>query len=58
MRLALSKDGRTKEHGIKEIQSMAVEGFAVTVLEVLPARYDIATESLAADYRVTLKVTR
>ncbi len=57
VRLTLSKDGRTKELGIKATQSMAVEGFAVTVLDVLPVR--TTSQPIApADYRVTLKVTR
>jgi hypothetical protein len=56
VRLTVRKDGRTRQIGIKETQSLAVEGFAVTLLEVLPIR--ASSQPIApADYRVTLKVT-
>jgi hypothetical protein len=57
VRLTIRIDGRTQELSIKETQSRAVDSYAVSVLEVLPAR---ATSQPIApvDYRVTLKVTR
>jgi hypothetical protein len=57
VRLTLRKDGRTKELGIKESQSLPVEGYSVTVLQVLPARKS-SQPIPPADYRVTLKLTR
>ena len=57
VRLTVHKDGRTQELSIKETQSLAVEGFTVTVLQVLPVR--ASSQPIAReDYRVTLKVTR
>ena len=40
------------------MQNVAVDGYTVTVLEVLPARGPEAHRIAPADYRVTLKVTR
>jgi len=57
VRLTLRKDGRTKELGIKESQSLPVEGYSVTVLQVLPPRKS-SQPIPPADYRVTLKLTR
>ncbi|HEV8333467.1 MAG TPA: hypothetical protein VGQ22_18730 [Steroidobacteraceae bacterium] len=57
VRLTLRKDGRTKELGIKETQTLPVNGYSVTVLQVLPARKS-SQPIPPADYRVTLKLTR
>jgi hypothetical protein len=57
VRLALRKDSRTREVAIKGNENLPVEGFAVSVLEVLPPRS--SSQPIApADYRVTLKVTQ
>jgi hypothetical protein len=57
VRLAVRKDRRTKELSIKGNQSLPVDGFIVSVLDVLPPPK--STQRIApADYRVTLKVAR
>jgi hypothetical protein len=57
VRLAIRSDGRTQQVGIKENQSLAVDEYTVSVLQVLPAR--ATSQPIApADYRVTLKVAR
>ena len=57
VRLSVRKDSRTKELSIKAPQSLPVDGFSVTVLDVLPPR--ASSQRIApADYRVTLKVAR
>jgi hypothetical protein len=57
VRLAVRKDRRTKELAIKGNQNLPVEGFVVSVLEVLPPAS--SSQRIApADYRVTLKVAR
>jgi len=56
VRLAVRKDRRTRELAIKGNQNLPLEGFVVSVLEVLPPPK--STQRIApADYRVTLKVT-
>jgi hypothetical protein len=57
VRLDLRKDGRTKQLGVKETEGLPVDGYTVSVLEVLPVR--ASSQPIApADYRVTLQVTR
>lgn len=57
VRLAVRSDGKTTQHSVKESQTATVDGYTVTVLQVLPARS--SSQPVApADYRVTLKVTR
>ena len=57
VQLAVRSDGKTKQHSVKETQSTTVDGYTVTVLQVLPLR--ASSQRIApADYRVTLKVTR
>ncbi|HEY7638141.1 MAG TPA: hypothetical protein VH814_00350 [Steroidobacteraceae bacterium] len=57
VRLTVRKDGRTQELGVREAQSMPIDGFKVAVLQVLPVR--ASSQPIApADYRVTLKLTR
>ena len=57
VRLSVRKDSRTKELSIKATQSLPVDGYSVTVLDVLPPRP--SSQRIApADYRVTLKVAR
>jgi hypothetical protein len=55
--LAIRNEGRTTQHAVKETQSATVGGYRVTVLQVLPARKSTGPIA-AADYRVTLKITR
>jgi hypothetical protein len=55
VRLAVRKDHRTKELAVKGNESQPVDGFVVSVLEVLPPPK--SSQRIApADYRVTLKV--
>jgi hypothetical protein len=57
VRLAVRKNRRTQELSISSTQSLPLEDFVVTVLEVLPP--PASSHRIApADYRVTLKVTR
>lgn len=56
-RLAIRNDGKTTQHEVKETQSATVDRYTVTVLQVLPARTS-SQPIAAADYRVTLKITR
>ena len=56
-RLAVRNDGRTTQHEIKEAQNASVGGYTITLLQVLPARSS-SQPIAAADYRVTLKITR
>jgi hypothetical protein len=57
VRLDLRKDGRTKELAVKETEGLPVDGYTVSVLEVLPVR--ASSHPIApADYRVTLKLAR
>ena len=55
--LTVRKDRRTKELAIKGNQNLPVDGFVVSVLEVLPP--PTSSQRIApADYRVTLKVAQ
>ena len=55
VRLSVRKDHRTRELAIKGNQNLPVDGFILSVLEVLPPPK--STQRIApADYRVTLKV--
>jgi len=57
VRLSFRKDHRTKELTVKGNESLAVDGFVVSVLEVLPPPK--SSQRIApADYRVTLKVAQ
>ena len=57
VRLTVRKDRRTKELSIKGNENLPVDGFVVSVLEVLPPPK--STQRIApADYRVTLKVAQ
>ena len=57
VQLAIRNEGRTTQHAVREAQSATVGGYRVTVLQVLPARKSTGPIA-AADYRVTLKITR
>ena len=58
LRLAIRSKGKETQHEVRELQSVAVDGYAVTVLEALPASGPEAHRIDPADYRVTIKVTR
>ena len=57
VRLTLRRNSRNKEVAVKELQGLAVDGYTISILQVLPAR---ATSGPLppADYRVTLKMAR
>jgi hypothetical protein len=57
VRLALRRDSRNKEVSVKETQGLAVDGYTIDILQVLPPRASSGPVALA-DYRVTLKITR
>lgn len=57
VQLAVRSAGKTTQHLVKENESATVDGYTVTILQVMPARS--SSQRIApADYRVTLKVTR
>ena len=58
LRLAIRSKGKETQHEVAERQSVAVDGYTVTVLEALPARGPEAHRIAPADYSVTIKVTR
>jgi hypothetical protein len=57
VRLTLRRNSRNNEVAVRETQSLAVDGYEVSVLQVLPPRASSGPVALA-DYRITLKVTR
>lgn len=57
VRLTLRRDSRNKEVAVKESQGLAVDGYTIDILQVLPARASSGPLP-PADYRVTLKITR
>ncbi len=52
---AITRDGATTQHEIKENDSAAVGGYTVSVLQILPAPTS-SQRIPPSDYRVTLKV--
>jgi hypothetical protein len=56
--LAIRSDGKVTQHEADVLTDLAVDGYVVDVLDVLPARGPQSQRIAAADYRVTLKVTR
>jgi hypothetical protein len=58
VRLAVRGNGIQAERDLKEFQKIALDGYIVDLLEVLPARGPQSQRIAASDYRVTLKVTR
>jgi hypothetical protein len=57
VRLILRRDSRNKEVAVKETQGLAVDGYKISILQVLPPRASSGPLP-PADYRVTLKITR
>jgi hypothetical protein len=58
VRLAIRSNGKTTQHEADAANDVTVDGYAVDVLDVLPARGPERQRIAAGDYRVTLKVTR
>lgn len=57
VQLVVRYDGKSTQHSVRQSQNTSVDGYTVSVLQVLPAR--LSSQPIApADYRVTLKVTR
>lgn len=57
VRLAVRSGGGQAEHELMESQKLAVDGYVVEFLEVLPPRGPESQRIAPGDYRVTLKVT-
>ena len=57
VRLTLRRDSRNKEVAVKETQGLTVDGYTISILQVLPPRASSGPIP-PADYRVTLKITR
>ena len=58
MRLAIRSNGKVTQHEADTSTDVAIDGYVVDVLDVLPARGPQSQRIAPADYRVTLKVTR
>jgi hypothetical protein len=58
VRLAIRSNGEMTQHEADVSTDLAVDGYLVDVLDVLPARGPQSQRIAPADYRVTLKVTR
>ena len=58
VRLAIRSSGKVTQHEADVATDVAVDGYVVDVLDVLPARGPQSQRIAPADYRVTLKVTR
>jgi len=58
VRLAIRSNGKVTQHEADVSTDLAVDGYVVDVLDVLPARGPQNQRIAPADYRVTLKVTR
>ena len=56
--LAIRSNGKVSQHETDASTDVAVDGYVVDVLDVLPARGPQSHRIAPADYRVTLKVTR
>jgi hypothetical protein len=58
VRLAISSNGKVTQHEADASNDVAIDGYVVDVLDVLPARGPQSQQIAPADYRVTLKITR
>jgi hypothetical protein len=56
-RFTLRRNSRNKDVLVKETQALAVDGYTIKILQVLPPRASSGPLP-PADYRVTLKITR
>lgn len=57
VQFTLRRNSRNKDVLVKESQGLAVDGYRISILQVLPARASSGPLP-PADYRVTLKITR
>jgi hypothetical protein len=57
VQLTLRRNNRNKEVLAKDSKAVAVDGYTISILQVLPARASSGPLP-PADYRVTLKITR
>jgi hypothetical protein len=58
VRLAIRSNGEVTQHEADVANDVAIDGYVVDVLDVLPARGPQSQQIAPADYRVTLKLTR
>ena len=58
VRLEIRSNGKVTQHEADASRDVAVDGYVVDVLDVLPARGPESQRIAPGDYRVTLKVTR
>jgi hypothetical protein len=58
VRLDIRSNGKATQHEADVSTDLAVDGYVVDVLDVLPARGPQSQRIAPADYRVTLKITR
>lgn len=58
VRLAIRSDGKVTQHEADASNDVAISGYVVDILDVLPARGPQSQRIAPADYRVTLKITR
>jgi hypothetical protein len=58
VRLLIRSSGKETQHELAESQNVAVDGYTVAMLTVLPERGPESHRIAPADYRVTLKVSR
>jgi hypothetical protein len=58
VRLAIRSNGEVTQHEADVANDVAIDGYVVDVLDVLPARGPQSQQIAPADYRVTLKLMR
>jgi hypothetical protein len=58
VRLEIHSNGKVTRHEADASTDVAVDGYVVDILDVLPARGPESQRIAPGDYRVTLKVTR
>jgi hypothetical protein len=58
VQLAIRSDGKVTRHEADVAKDVAIDGYVVDVLDVLPARGQQSQQIARADYRVTLAMTR
>jgi hypothetical protein len=58
VRLAIRSNGRMTQHEADTANDVALNGYVVDVIDVLPERGAQSQQIAPADYRVTLKLTR
>ena len=58
VRLAIGSNGKVTQHEADTSNDVAIDGYVVDVLDVLPARGPQSNRIAPGDYRVTLKIAR